>query len=80
MGDPVAVLLDESDPVRRARAHLALGERAIARDALELATEHLREAVDLDPTDEQPKALLAKLAQRNDGNRRKRSWWPLGRR
>jgi Flp pilus assembly protein TadD len=74
MGDPVMVLLEDPDPVRRARAHLALGQQALARDAVASATEHLREALDLDPTDETPRELLRQLGAER---RRRPSWWPF---
>ena len=57
----VSVLLEEPDPIHRSRAHLALGERALALQNLDVAREHLEEAADLDPTDETPRKLLAKL-------------------
>lgn len=72
--NPVQVLIDEADPVRRSRAHLALGRRAMDRQDLGGATEHLREAVDLDPTDEAPRELLEQI-----GSLRPRSWWPFSR-
>ena len=71
--NPVQVLIEELDPVRRSRAHLALGRRAMDRKDLGVATEHLREAADLDPTDEVPRKLLAEIG----GGRRPRSWWPF---
>ena len=73
--NPVQILLDETDPVRRARAHLALGRRAMDRKDNGDATEHLREAADLDPTDEAPRELLAQIG----ANRRPKSWWPFNR-
>ncbi|MEQ1504470.1 MAG: hypothetical protein ABMB14_19685 [Myxococcota bacterium] len=74
MADAVRVLLEERDPVRRSRAHLELGVRALDRRDLEAATEHLREAADLDPTDEQPRKLLEELAGPKTKIRR---WWPF---
>jgi hypothetical protein len=68
--DPVAVLLRERDPVERCRAHVALGRKAYDRRDLDVATDHLREAADLDPTDEQPKQLLARIAQERTPKRR----------
>ena len=55
---PVRVLMEEADPVRRCAAHLELGRRAITRDDIITATDHFREAADLDPTDERPRAAL----------------------
>jgi Tfp pilus assembly protein PilF len=79
MDNPVLVLLEEPDPVRRSRAHLALGQRALQGGNVAVASEHLREAVDLDPTDEVPRRLLAELDQQaqQSSRRRKRSWWPF---
>lgn len=57
--EPVQVLLEERDPVARARAHTVLGRRALQRDELETARVHLHEAAELDPTDEVPRQLLA---------------------
>lgn len=80
MDDPVYVLLEEPCPIRRSRAHLALGQRALASDDVLLASEHLEEAIGLDPTDETPKRLLGQLEQQTGkgrDRRRKRSWWPF---
>ncbi|MEQ1569758.1 MAG: hypothetical protein ABMA64_29250 [Myxococcota bacterium] len=74
--DPVALLLREQDPVQRCRAHVALGERAYQRRDLEVAAEHLREAADLDPTDEQPKQLLLRIASERP-DRPRRRWLSL---
>ncbi len=59
----VSVLLEVPDPIHRSRAHLALGERALALQKLEVAREHLEEAADLDPTDETARKLLAQLSR-----------------
>lgn len=75
MGDPVLVLIEDPDPVRRARAHTTLGARALEREAVDLATEHLLEAIDLDPTDEAPRRLLEAVAART--TRRRKRWWPF---
>jgi len=72
--DPVAVLLQERDPVLRSRAHRTLGERAYHRCNLEVAEDHLREAADLDPTDEVPRQLLDRIHQQR---RPKRRWLSL---
>ena len=50
--DPVATLLSNTDPIARSRAHTTLAHRAIDNDDLDTAEVHLREATDLDPTDE----------------------------
>lgn len=60
----VAVLLEEPDPVHRSRAHLELGQRALAAKNLQAAREHLEEAADLDPTDETPRKLLSRIQPR----------------
>ena len=61
--DPVEVLLEEPDPMQRSRAHTELGLRAKGRDDVDMAVWHLREAIDLDPTDEQPRDVLRSLGQ-----------------
>ncbi len=58
---PVHVLMEEADPIRRSAAHLELGHRAITRDDLFAAVDHFREAAELDPTDERPRAALLDL-------------------
>ena len=62
LANPVEVLLEDSDPVQRSRAHTVLGQRALERQDVHTAREHLEQATDLDPTDEVPKKLLAKIA------------------
>ncbi len=64
--DPVEVLLEEPDPMERSRAHTELGLRAKAREDVDMAVWHLREAIDLDPTDEQPRDVLRSLGQPGD--------------
>lgn len=59
--DPVEVLVEDGDPVRRARAHTTLGLRALHASDVDGAVVHLREAIDLDPTDEVPKQALRQL-------------------
>jgi hypothetical protein len=61
LANPVSVLLEDDDPVHRSRAHTALGQRALERQDVNTAREHLEQATDLDPTDEVPKRLLATL-------------------
>lgn len=68
---PGRILAEEMDPDLRLQAHLELGRRALASEALDLAETHFTEARDIDPTDERPKAELRGL-----GRRKKRSrWW-----
>ena len=62
--DPVDILVEEHDPVRRARAHTALGLLALEDEDVDGALVHLREAVDLDPTDEVPKDALRQIGAR----------------
>ena len=59
--DPSAIIVEEPDPVRRARAHYELGLRARQREDIERAEWHMREAWDLDPTDEAPLEALRGL-------------------
>lgn len=69
---PGRILAEELDPKLRLQAHLELGRRALASDALELAETHFTEARDLDPTDERPRAELRGLGMRT---RRRSRWW-----
>lgn len=62
--DAVSTLLHDQDPVARSRAHATLAHRALDNDDLDTAEVHLREATDLDPTDEVAKDLLASMARR----------------
>lgn len=79
--DPVSILIEEPCPIRRSKAHTTLGQRALAGGDLSRASEHLIEAIDLDPTDEEPKQLLHQLERKSTpgagSSRRKRSWWPF---
>jgi hypothetical protein len=61
--DPVDVLVEESDPVERSRAHQELARRARARNDDDLAERHLREALDLDPSDETTQEELRRLGR-----------------
>jgi len=70
----VATLLHDSDPVARCRAHTELAHRAIDNDDLDTAEVHLREASELDPTDEVPRDLLASMTRRRSRSKR---WWPF---
>lgn len=58
---PVNVLLEETDPQLRLDAHLELGRRAVARADRHSARTHFAEAVEIDPTDERPRAELRSL-------------------
>jgi len=59
--DPVDILAEDADPVLRSRAHAELARRAAARNDVDQATLHYREAFDLDPTDETPIEALHSL-------------------
>jgi hypothetical protein len=59
--DPMHTLLENEDPLARSRAHTELGLRAKARADHDAAVTHLREAIDLDPTDETPRDVLRSL-------------------
>ena len=63
----VTVLLENPDPVSRSRAHRSLAERALAREEIDVARSHYREAVELDPTDEVARAELDRLAPKSVG-------------
>ena len=71
--DPVHVLVEERDPMVRSRAHRVLGLRARAREDLDRAVWHLREAIELDPTDETSKEILKDLAP--TGVEKPRGWF-----
>jgi Flp pilus assembly protein TadD len=72
--EAVSTLLHDADPVARAQAHTTLGRKAIANDDLDTAAVHLREAYDLDPTDEIPRQLLESVARRQPAKRRWMGW------
>lgn len=75
--EAVATLLHDADPVARSQAHTTLGRKAIANDDLDTAEVHLKEASDLDPTDEVPRQLLESVSRRQPPRRRWMGW--LGR-
>jgi Tfp pilus assembly protein PilF len=72
--NPALVLLEDTDPQARSKAHTTLGERAIDRHDYTTAEAHLREAIDLDPTDERPKQLLGELPREVPKPRGIASW------
>ncbi len=74
MDQPALVLLEDGDPLTRARAHTELGKRAIARRDFQTAEEHLLEAIDLDPTDEVPKTLLVEIPKTEPAPRGFAAW------
>ncbi len=57
----VRILLEDTDPVRRSRAHFSLGHRALALEDMKSARDHFEEALVLDPTDERPRVVLQRL-------------------
>jgi predicted TPR repeat methyltransferase len=61
--DPVHVLLDETEPAQRAKALVALGDRALARGATTMAVRHYREALRLDAATPGAKDRLAALGE-----------------
>ncbi|MEZ4317258.1 MAG: hypothetical protein R3F61_07130 [Myxococcota bacterium] len=71
---PGVLLLEETDPSLRLVAHLELGRRAKARDDIDTAETHFREARALDPLDERPRAELRGLGRLQRGGFLK-SWW-----
>jgi Tfp pilus assembly protein PilF len=70
---PVHVLMEESDPVQRAYAHLQLGERALERADKVNASRHYQQALELAPED----ALVVETtgSARLRGVLPARSWW-----
>jgi len=67
---PSLLLMEETDPAIRLDAHLELGRRAVARDDLDTAETHFREASELDPTDERPRAELRGLGRVKKSSRK----------
>jgi hypothetical protein len=73
---PGRVLVEETDPAARLDAHLELGRRAAEREEFDTAETHFREALELDPTDERPKAELRGLGRAKPKKRRLfKSFW-----
>ena len=70
---PVHVLMEESDPVQRAYAHLQLGERALDRADENAASRHYQQALELAPED----SLVVETtgSARLRGVLPTRSWW-----
>ena len=71
--------------MRRAQAHVLLGERAQGLGDDAAAALHFREAIDLDPTDERPRAALLGLEglqarTASEAVRKRRFWGWLTRR
>ena len=57
------ILMEEEDPVGRARAHMELARIAVARGNPDLASRHLKEALELDPRLKRARARLQQLEQ-----------------
>ncbi len=74
---PGRVLVEETDPGARLDAHLELGRRAAQRSDLDTAETHFRQALELDPTDERPKAELRGLGRAKPAKKRRffKSFW-----
>lgn len=73
--DPRMVLVEESNPTLRMDAHLELGRRAREQNNLSSAETHFREAFDLDPTDERPRAELRGLGRLIEKPKRRLLGW-----
>ena len=61
--DLVGLLMEETDPVLRSRAHAELGNRALSSDNVPKAVVHYQEALELDPTDEVSRDQLERLTR-----------------
>lgn len=59
----VGLLMEETDPVVRSKAHAELGNRALSTDNVPKAVIHYREALELDPTDEVSRDQLERLSR-----------------
>ena len=59
--DAIRTIIEDEDPAARIDAHMLLGKRALNREDEDSALHHFREAADLDPTDERPRAALLEL-------------------
>ncbi|NCG18791.1 MAG: hypothetical protein GWP91_07240 [Rhodobacterales bacterium] len=57
----ISVLIEESDPSRRAAAHLLLGRRAMARKDRLAARRHFQEATTLEPSNFAARSELMRL-------------------
>ncbi|TNE86273.1 MAG: hypothetical protein EP330_21260 [Deltaproteobacteria bacterium] len=74
----VDLLMEESDPVVRSRAHAELAQRALSSDNLPKAVVHYQEALELDPTDEISRDQLERLTRQKPGGMFSR-WNPFRR-
>jgi Flp pilus assembly protein TadD len=76
--NPVDVLLDDSDPPARARAHVALGREALAEGATDRARRHFREAARLAPDDPEVLSAFRALGEARGPAPARRRWSLLG--
>ncbi len=60
-GSLVRILIEERNPLARSRAHVELGRRAASRGEAQRALQHYREALLLDPTDPDARAVAGEL-------------------
>ncbi len=69
----VHILMEESDPLQRAYAHLQLGERALERADTTVASRHYQQALELAPED----SLVVEItgSARLRGVLPARGWW-----
>jgi Flp pilus assembly protein TadD len=74
---PIHILMEESDPVLRAHAHISLGEGALDRSDEENAQRHFKEALELAPDDDLVRSTTgsARLRKVMNGRRSWASWW-----
>ena len=70
----VNVLMETSDPVTRAHAHLSLAEGALEREDTENAKRHLQHAVELAPEDDLVRSTTESTRLR-DVSPVTKSWW-----
>lgn len=70
----VHVLMETSDPVQRAHAHLSLAEGALERSDTENAKRHLQQAVSLAPEDDLVRTTTESTRLRGVSPVTKR-WW-----
>lgn len=73
--DAIRTLIEDTDPEARIDAHLLLGKRALSREDETAALHHFREAADLDPTDERPRAALLELEGASTRRPKKTTFW-----
>lgn len=77
---PVDVLLEESDPAARGKAHVELGRRALGGGGRDKALRHFREAARLLPQDPTVHAELRSMGETVERTPRRTRWFGLRRR